>query len=59
MAPGAHDFDATGRNRELRITTGELHEPMWDLKMGTRRAVDQWNDFIVLLDPLFAARIRH
>lgn len=51
------DLDTACRNRELRNATWEIHDLMWDWEMGTRRAVDQLNAFIVLLDRHIAMRI--
>lgn len=51
------DFDTACRNRELRNAAWEIHDLMWDWEAGTQRAVEQLNEFIVLLDRHIAARI--
>lgn len=51
------DFDTACRQRELRNAAWEIHDLMWDWEMGTRRAVDQLDAFVVLLDRHIAARI--
>ncbi|MDT8439897.1 MAG: hypothetical protein RQ729_12910 [Wenzhouxiangellaceae bacterium] len=55
----AFDFDAACNDRELRNAAWEIHDLMWDWKMGTRRAVDQLNAFVARLDLRLAARMGH